>query len=137
MCFSVYCRKLCSCLKGVDIRIHPLMILIFLSLAWVPCSAVELFLRYAAWDMGIAKSNLELLLFIIHTANIVLRTDKRIIGRRFDVGPFVFPGFRVFVVLLRFRAWFHLGTSLCLRFCCTYQQFLHAQLLVGILLVLC
>ena len=43
--------------------------------------------------MGDAESNLELILFIIQTANIFLRTDKRIIGRRFDVGPFGFPGF--------------------------------------------
>ena len=43
--------------------------------------------------MDIAESNLELIVFIIQTANIFLRTDKRIIGRRFDVGPFRFPGF--------------------------------------------
>ena len=68
-------------------------ILSIISLVANTCSVADLFLRYAAWDMGIAESNLELTLFIIKTANIFLRTDKRIIGRRFDVGPFGFPGF--------------------------------------------
>ena len=69
------------------------IVLSIISLVANTCSVVDLFLRYAAWDMGIAESNLELILFIIQTANIFLRTDKRIIGRRFDVGPFGFPGF--------------------------------------------
>ena len=43
--------------------------------------------------MGIGESNLKLILFIIQTANIFLRTNKRIIGERFDIGPFGFPGF--------------------------------------------
>ena len=64
-------------------------------------SVVDLFLRYAVWDMGITKSNLKLIRFIIRTANIFLRTDEKIIGRRFDVGPFCFLGF---VLLLKFRA---------------------------------
>ena len=51
------------------------------------------FLKYAASDMGIGESNLKLILFIIQTANIFLRTNKRIIGERFDIGPFGFPGF--------------------------------------------
>ena len=53
-------------------------------------SVVGLFLRYALWDMGTAESNLKLILFIIQTANIFLRTDKRIIAQRFDIGPFGF-----------------------------------------------
>ena len=57
------------------------------------CSAVDLFLSYTAWDMGIADSNLEFTFFIMQTANIFLRTDKIIIGRRFNVGLFGFPGF--------------------------------------------
>ena len=69
------------------------IVLSIISLVANTCSVVDLFLRYTAWDMGIAESNLELILFIIQTANIFLRTDKRIIGRRFDVGPFGFPGF--------------------------------------------
>ena len=87
MCFSVYCRTLCSCLKGVDIQFHPSII----SLVANTCSVVDLFLRYAASDIGITESNLELILFITQTANIFLRTDKIIIGQRFDVGPFDFP----------------------------------------------
>ena len=51
------------------------MILSFLLLAFANrCSVVDLFLRYAAWDMGIAESNLELIRFIIETANIFLTT---------------------------------------------------------------
>ena len=64
-----------------------------ISLVANTCSVVDLFLRYAAWDMGIAVSYLELILFIIQTANIFLRTNKRIIGQGFNVGPFCFPGF--------------------------------------------
>ena len=74
--------------SSVDDIVHSII-----SLAANTCSVVDLFLRYAVWDIGIAESNLELTLFIIQTANIFLRTDKRIIGRRFDVGPFGFPGF--------------------------------------------
>ena len=55
-------------------------VLSIISLVANTCSVVDLFLRYAAWDMGIAESNLELILFIIQTANTFLRTDKRIIG---------------------------------------------------------
>ena len=54
---------------------------------------VDLFLWYAAWDMGITEYNLELILFIIQTANIFLGMNKRIISWRFDVGPFRFPSF--------------------------------------------
>ena len=43
--------------------------------------------------MGIAESNLELILFIIQNTNIFLRRNKGIIGQRFDVGPFGFTGF--------------------------------------------
>ena len=50
-------------------------------------------MRYAAWDMGITESNLELILFIIQNANIFLRTDKKVIGQRFNFGPFGFHGF--------------------------------------------
>ena len=57
------------------------------------CSAVDLFLPYAAWDMGIADSNLKFTFFIMQTANIFLRTDKIIISRRFNVGLLGFPGF--------------------------------------------
>ena len=64
-----------------------------ISLVANTCSVVDLFLRYAAWDMGIAESNLELFLFIIQAANIFLRIDKRIIDGRFYVGPFNFPCF--------------------------------------------
>ena len=60
------------------------IVLLIIGLVANTCSVVHLFLRYAAWDM---------LLFIIQTANIFQRTDKRIVGRRFDVGPFGFPGF--------------------------------------------
>ena len=69
------------------------IVLSIISLVANTCSIVDLFLRYAAWDMGIAESHLELILFVIQSANIFLRTDKRIISQRFDVGPFVFPGF--------------------------------------------
>ena len=69
------------------------IVLSVISLVWNICSVVDLFLRYAAWGMGIAESNLKLILFIIQTANIVLSTGKGIIGRRFDVSPFGFPGF--------------------------------------------
>ena len=64
-----------------------------ISLVANTCSVVDLFLGYGAWDVGIAESNLELILFIIQTANIFLRTNKIIIARRFNVGPFGFPGF--------------------------------------------
>ena len=57
-------------------------VLSVISLVGNRCSVVGVFLRYAAWDIGIAGSNLELILFIIWTANIFLRTDKRIIGQR-------------------------------------------------------
>ena len=76
--------------------------------------------------MGIAEPNLELVLFIIQTANIFLRTDKRIIGRKFDVVPF---GFSVFLENVCFiwisrcvlQCWcestykvgFHVLTSIC------------------------
>ena len=71
------------------------MILLFsiISLGANTCSVVNLFLRYAASDMGITESKLKLILYIIQTANIFLRPDKRITGQRFDVGPFGFPGF--------------------------------------------
>ena len=69
------------------------IVLSIISLAANTCSAVNLFLRYAAWDMGIAESNFELVLFIMQIANIFLRMHKRIIGQRFDVGPSGFPGF--------------------------------------------
>ena len=68
-------------------------VLSIISLVAKTGSVVDLFLRYAAWDMNIAESNLELILFIIQTPNMFLRTDKRIISQRFDVGPFGFPGF--------------------------------------------
>ena len=44
---------------------------------------------HVAWDMDIVESNLKVIL----TANIFLRTDKIIIGRRFHVDSFSFPGF--------------------------------------------
>ena len=69
------------------------IVLSIISLVANSCSVVDLFLRHAAWDMGIAESNLQLILFIIQTANIFLRTDKRIIGQKFDVGRFGFSGF--------------------------------------------
>ena len=69
------------------------IVLYIISLVANICSVVDLFLRYAAWDMRIAESNLKLVIFIIQTDNIFLRTDKRIIGRRFNVGSFGFPGF--------------------------------------------
>ena len=40
---------------------------------------------YAAWEMGIAESNLKLILFIIQAANIFLRTVKRIIGQNKEI----------------------------------------------------
>ena len=43
-----------------------------ISLVANTCSVVDLFLRYAAWDIGMAESNLELILFIMQTANIFL-----------------------------------------------------------------
>ena len=69
------------------------IVLSIISLVVNTCSVVDLFLRYAAWDMGIAKSNLQFIFFIIQTANIFIRTDKRIIGQRFYVGLFGFLGF--------------------------------------------
>ena len=61
-----------------------------ISLLANTCSVAGLFLRCALWDMGTAESNLKLILFIIQTANIFLRTDKIIIAQRFDIGPFGF-----------------------------------------------
>ena len=69
------------------------IVLSFNSLVENTFSAVDLFLRCAAWDMRIRKPNLKSILFIIQTADIFIRTDQRIIGRRFEVGPF---GFSVF-----------------------------------------
>ena len=69
------------------------IVLSIISLVVNTCSVIDLFLRYAAWDMGIAKSNLQFIFFIIKTANIFIRTDKRIIGQRFYVGLFGFLGF--------------------------------------------
>ena len=37
------------------------IVLSIISLVANTCSATDLFLRYAAWDMGIAESNLELI----------------------------------------------------------------------------
>ena len=65
------------------------IVLSIISLVVNTCSVIDLFLRYAAWDMGIAKSNLQFIFFIIQTANIFIRTDKRIIGQRFYVGLFL------------------------------------------------
>ena len=42
--------------------------------------------------MDITESNVELILLIIKTTNIFLRTDKRIIGRKIGISPFGFPG---------------------------------------------
>ena len=56
-------------------------VLSVISLVGNRCSVVGVFLRYAAWDIGVAGSNLELILFIIWTANILLRMDERIIGQ--------------------------------------------------------
>ena len=67
------------------------IVLSIISLVVNTCSVVDLFLRYAAWDMVIAESHLKIILFIIKTATIFLRTDKRIIGRRFDVGRWSIP----------------------------------------------
>ena len=64
------------------------IVLSMISLVANKCSVVDLYLRYTAWDVGITESNLEFILFIIQVANIFLRTDKRIICRRFVVGPF-------------------------------------------------
>ena len=83
------------------------ILLFSISLVANTCSSVvDLFLRYAAWDMGSTEVNLELILFSIQTANIFLRTGKRFIDLRFDVG---FPGFCsalktpcVIPILLRF-----------------------------------
>ena len=69
------------------------IVLSIISLVANTCSAVDLFLQHTAWDMGIAESNLELILFIIQTDNIFLRAEKRIIVPRFDVDPFGFPDF--------------------------------------------
>ena len=69
------------------------IVLSIISLVANTCSVLDLFLQYAACNMGIAESNLKLILFIIQTADIFLRTDQRIIGRRFDIGPFDFPVF--------------------------------------------
>ena len=83
-----------SCLKEVDmIASVDDIVLSIISLVANACSVVDLFLRYAAHDMGIEESNLELILFIMQSPNIFLRTDKRIIGRRSDFGTFCFPGF--------------------------------------------
>ena len=62
-------------------------VLSIISLVANTYSVVDLFLRYAAWGMGIAESNLELINLIIQTTNIFLRTNKRIIGRRLVLGP--------------------------------------------------
>ena len=56
------------------------IVLSIISLVANTCSVVDLFLRYAVWDMGIEDSNLEFTLFIMQTANIFVRTDKIIIG---------------------------------------------------------
>ena len=65
-------------------------VLSIISLVANTYSVVDLFLRYAAWGMGIAwvlLINLELINLIIQTTNIFLRTNKRIIGRRLVLGP--------------------------------------------------
>ena len=69
------------------------IVLSIISFVANTCSVVDLFLPYAVWDMGIEDSNLEFTLFIMQTANIFVRTDKIIIGRRFNVGLLGFPGF--------------------------------------------
>lgn len=55
------------------------IVLSIISFVEITCPAAELLLRYAARDMGIAESNLKLILFILQTANIFLGTDKNII----------------------------------------------------------
>ena len=101
-----------------------------ISLVANTCSVLDLFLRYAARDMGIAESNLELILFIIQAANILLRTGKRIIGRRFDVCPFGFPGF---CSAVKIPCLISFG---CFPVAVVVYIFFHTQLLVSNLLVL-
>ena len=48
------------------------IVLSIISLVANTCSVVDLFLRYAAWDMGIADSNLELILFIFFYINYII-----------------------------------------------------------------
>ena len=55
------------------------IVLSIISFVENTCPAVELLLRYVARDMGIAESNLKLILFILQTANIFLGTGKNII----------------------------------------------------------
>ena len=110
------------------------IVLSIISLIANTCPAVDLFLQYAAWDMGIAESNLELILFITQTANIFLRTNKRIIGRIFDVGPFGCPSF---CSVLKIPCVISFGCFPVAAILFIYLQFFHTQLLVSILLVLC
>ena len=135
MCFSVYCRKLCSCLKGVDIRFHPLMILFFLLLVSLQIHVLLLtyfyLMLFGIWVSKILI--LYLLFFIMQTATIFVRKDKIITGRWFNVG---LPGFPGYCSALKHCAWFHLGAFVWLQYHCIYLQFCHTQLLVSNLLVL-
>ena len=53
------------------------IVLSIISLVANTCSAVDLFLQHTDWDMGIAESNLELILFIIQTDNIFSKNRKK------------------------------------------------------------
>ena len=54
---------------------------------------MDLFFLYATWLIGISASIREPIMFIVHIASMFLRMDSKIFGRRFDCGPFGFPGF--------------------------------------------
>ena len=59
------------------------------SLEAKACSVVDLFGLQAACNGGISASSLSLILLVIHAGRILHREESRIIGLRFDGGPFV------------------------------------------------
>ena len=63
-----------------------------ISLEVKTCSVVDLFCLKAACDGGISASSLSLILLVIH-ARVLCREESRIIGLRFDGGPFALLGY--------------------------------------------
>ena len=52
------------------------------------CSVVDLFALYAACDGGISASNRSLILLVMQAASILRNEESRMIGLRFEGGPF-------------------------------------------------
>ena len=89
-----------------DMYIYIWSDLCVISLIANTCSVIDLLLRYAACDIGIAVFNLKLLLFDIKNANIF--GIKELFVKDLML---VLSVFLPFVVLLKLRAWFHLDVS--------------------------